>query len=292
MAQCFHSLCPCFSTALAGKSFYSLVGTGWLDSNDSFIPSVTGSRNFCFIFPAVTSCTVMALTSCRFAASFFINNPVSAVIVAQYFYSLCLCFSTALAGKSFYPIIGTGWLRGDGSIIPGMTGSRNFCFIFPAVTSCTVMALTSRHFAACFFINCPVSTVIVTQCFHSLCLCFSTAIAGKSFYSIIGTGWLCGDGSIIPVVTGSWNFCFIFPAVTTFTVMALTSRRFAASFFVNCPVSAVIVTGCSDFFCSGFAADGAGILLCTSLCTGWIYGYFSVVPVIFTIVYFNSSCLT
>ena len=173
-----------------------------------------------------------------------------------------------------------------------MTGSRNFCFISPAVTTCTVMTFASRRFAASFFIHSPFSTVIVTQCFYSLCLCFSTALAGKSFYPIIGTGWLCGDGSIIPGMTGSRNFCFIFPAATMFTVMALTSHRFAASFFVNCPVSAVIVTGCSDFFRSGFAADGAGVLLCTSLSTGWINGYFSVVPVIFTIVYFNSSCLT
>ena len=155
-----------------------------------------------------------------------------------------------------------------------------------------MMALTSFCRTGSYNINRPVGPVFVAQCFHSLCLCFSTALAGKSFYSLVGTGWLDSNDSFIPSVTGSRNFCFISPAVTTCTVMTFASRRFAASFFIHSPFSTVIVTGCSDFFRSGFAADGAGVLLCTSLSTGWICGYFSVVPVIFTIVYFNSSCLT
>ena len=48
---------------------------------------------------------------------------------------------TGIAGKGFYTLISTGRLSGNCTIIPGMTGSRNFSYIFFAVTACAVMAL-------------------------------------------------------------------------------------------------------------------------------------------------------
>ena len=52
---------------------------------------------------------------------------------------------------------------GDYTVIPGvLAGSRNFSYIFFAVTACAVMALAADCFAGSSGIDSPVGTVIVT----------------------------------------------------------------------------------------------------------------------------------
>ena len=103
----------------------------------------------------------MALAAnCR-TGSGGINGPVGTVVVTQSCDFLGPCFTTGIAGKGFYTLISTGRLSGNCTIIPGMTGSRNFSYILFAVTSCAVMALAADCFAGSSSINSPVGTVIV-----------------------------------------------------------------------------------------------------------------------------------
>ena len=184
----------------------------------------------------------MALAADCFAGSSGIDSPVGTVVVTQSCDCLSPCFATGIAGKGFYTLISTGRLSGNCTIIPGMTGSRNFSYIYFAVTACAVMALAADCFAGSSGINGPVGTVVVTQGCDCLSPCFATGIAGKGFYTLISTGRLSGNCTIIPGMTGSRNFSYIYFAVTACAVMALAADCFAGSSGIDSPVGTVIVT--------------------------------------------------
>ena len=101
----------------------------------------------------------MALAADCFAGSSGIDSPVGTVVVTQSCDCLSPCFATGIAGKGFYTLISTGRLSGNCTIIPGMTGSRNFSYIYFAVTACAVMALAADCFAGSSGINGSVGTV-------------------------------------------------------------------------------------------------------------------------------------
>ena len=120
-------------------------------------------------------------------------------------------YTTNSTGVCFYAFFCNCCRFGDYTVIPGvLAGSRNFSYIFFAVTSCAVMALAADCFAGSSGIDSPVGTVVVTQSCDCLSPCFATGIAGKGFYTLISTGRLSGNCTIIPGMTGSRNFSYIF----------------------------------------------------------------------------------